>query len=98
MSKRQEAMAHEKQRLLDRSERSRLQLRHDLREVREALQWTRIATSAAPPIGRYAAGFALAIVAAGPMARFVALGTRTLLYAKLLGSVLSLIRAGIHRA
>ena len=63
MSTRLEAFALDKQGLLDRSAHSRLQLRHSTRDVRNALQWTRVAASVAPTIGRLAGGIALAVLA-----------------------------------
>ena len=96
MSARLEAIARDKQGLLDRSELSRMHLRHRSRDVQNALQWPRFAASAAFPIG--AGGIALALAAAGPLARFVAFASRTLLYAKLLRSVITFARSGTRRA
>ena len=98
MSARKDAMAREKQRLLDRSALSRGRLHQDSRAVRDALRWPRIAASTAPSIGRLAGGLALAVVAAGPLARVVALGTRVILYARLVRSVIGLFRAGTRQA
>ena len=63
MSTRLETFARDKQALLDRSAHSRLQVRHSSRDVRKALQWTRVAASVAPTVGRVAGGIALAILA-----------------------------------
>jgi len=95
---RQEAIARDKQGLLDRSAHFRLRLRHESRDVRKALQWPRVAASAAFPIGRLAGGIALAALAAGPMGRFVAFASRTLLFARLLRSVVTFARIGTGRA
>jgi hypothetical protein len=98
MSTRVETFARDRQALLDRSAHSRLQLRHAASDVRNALQWTRLATSAAPSVARLVGGIGLAAVAARPMARFVALATRALLFTKILRSLIGIARAGMGRA
>jgi len=60
MSTHREAIAREKQALVDRSALFRLRLRQDAGDVRKALQWTRIAAAVAPRIGRFFVGIALA--------------------------------------
>ena len=55
MSPRREAIAREKRALAERAALSRLQLDHHARDMRGALQWTRVAASAAPPLVRLAA-------------------------------------------
>ena len=94
MSARLETFDRDKQALLDRSAHARLQLRHASRDVRNALQWTRLAASAAPSVARLVGGIGLAAVAARPMARFVALATQALLIAKLVRTVIGFARAG----
>ena len=94
MSTRVETFVRDKQALLDRSAHSRLQLRHAASDVRNALQWSRIAASAAPSVARLVGGIGLAAVAARPMARFVALATQALLIAKLLRTLIGFARAG----
>jgi len=51
------------------------------------------AVAAAPPIGLIAGGIVLAVVAAGPAARFIALASRGVLYARLLRTVITLLKA-----
>ena len=55
MSAREEATARDKQGLVERAALSRLQLAHHARDMRGALQWTRVAASAAPPVVRLVA-------------------------------------------
>ena len=98
MSTRLEAFTRDKQALLDRSAHSRLQLRHASSDVRNALQWTRLAASAAPSVAGLVGGIGLAAVAARPMARFLSLATRALVFAKLVRSLIGIARAGMGRA
>lgn len=80
-----EELARDKRSLLRRSAESRLQLRRDIRGVRESMPWKRAAVAAAgvPALRRVALGAAISLIGAGRSARILIYAGRVLLLAKL---------------
>jgi hypothetical protein len=85
MSDSMQSLAREKERLLARSAACRMELRRQSLALREALQWRKLAMSAAttPSLQRVAFGAALSIVGLRRSARLLALAGRVVLLAKL---------------
>ena len=94
MSARLEALARERQALLDRSALCRLRLRRDAFAVRGAMDWKRVSVAvvAVPALGAIAWSVALSLVGIGRAARMVALAGRVVLLAKLAHSALGYLR------
>ena len=83
-------LALRREHLVQRSQLARVQLRREARAVRESLQWTRAAATAArtPAVRRVALGMALSLLGAGRAARIIKVVGRVLIAAQLARAVL----------
>ena len=95
MSARLEFPSPDKALLLDRSALCRRQLRREARELREALQWRRVAvaTVTSPATLHVALGIAVSVVGLGRAARWVLLAGRIVVFVKLARSAVGYANA-----
>jgi hypothetical protein len=95
MNAAREALAREKEHLLQRSQLARLQLRRETRGLRDALHWKRGAYAAGrnPWTRRIALGVVLSLAGAGRTARIVKFAARALVAARLARALFAAVRA-----
>ena len=94
MNARLQALALERQELLDRSALCRRRLRGEALAVRGALDWKRasVAIVAVPALGTIAWSVAMSLIGVGRAARMLALAGRVVLVARLAHAALGYLR------